>query len=70
MPYEEFIYNDTDSIEDIFFLVRGSAAFVIPSLDNIVYIEIEPGDKFGEIDIQYACLQSGENMDDFILKIH
>lgn len=58
MPSEEYVFYESDSIDNIFFLVRGSAAFVNPFLDNVVYIEIQPGDKFGELDIVNSSFQT------------
>ena len=44
MPIEQYIYYESDNIEDIFFLVKGSCGYVLPFKKNVVYIEIEPGD--------------------------
>jgi hypothetical protein len=40
-----------DEVEGIFFIVQGSAAFVLPSYLNTKYIDIKVGDQFGLIDI-------------------
>lgn len=63
MPVEEYIYYESDSIENIFFLVKGSAGYVIPFKRNVVYIEIEQGNLFGEIDIVNAALTSNIGME-------
>jgi hypothetical protein len=39
-------------------MTKGSAGFVVPLKQNIVYIEIENGNRFGEIDF---VLASGSN---------
>lgn len=63
MPVEQYIYYESDNIENIFFLVKGSAGYVIPFKRNVVYIEIEQGNHFGEIDIVNAALTSNIGMD-------
>lgn len=70
MPAEDFIYFETDGIEDIFFLVKGRAAFVVPFLENVVYIEIEAGDKFGEMDIVNTSLQTQVSLDNVVKQLH
>jgi len=37
-------------ISEIYFLLNGLSGFVVPYHKNIVYIEIEKGDRFGDID--------------------
>lgn len=56
-PSEEYIFQESDQIDEVFFLVKGSAGFVIPFKGNIVYIYIESGDQFGEIDICNSALK-------------
>lgn len=56
MPEEEYIFQESDNIEDIVFIVKGSAGYVLPFESNIVFIEIQPGDQFGEIDVLNASL--------------
>ena len=45
------IYTEGDPIEEIIFIIHGSAAFILPSFNNIAYINISKGNYFGEIDI-------------------
>jgi CRP-like cAMP-binding protein len=59
IPIEQYIYYETDQITEIYFLTKGNAGFVLPFKQNIVYIEIEKGDHFGEIDFVVA---SGSKM--------
>ena len=47
----QFIYNEGDEIQCVFFLVSGRAGFVLPQYENVKYIDIKDGDKFGIIDI-------------------
>lgn len=41
-------------IDEVYFLTKGSAGFVLPLKCNIVFIEITVGDTFGEIDFVVA----------------
>ena len=38
-------------VDSIYFLTAGAAGFVIPFMRNVVYVEIDEGDGFGEADI-------------------
>jgi hypothetical protein len=49
------IYYETDLVDCIYFLCDGAAGFVIPFLRNVVYVEIDQGDGFGEADIFQSC---------------
>ena len=40
IPIEQYIYYETDQTEEIFFLSKGTAGFVLPFKKNIVYLEI------------------------------
>jgi hypothetical protein len=40
----------------MYFLCKGTAAFVLPLPRNIVYIEIEEGDDFGQSDITLGSI--------------
>ena len=62
---QELIYREGDDITEskliltfnyllfylVYFLIHGIAGFVIPELDNTVFIKIEEGDHFGHTDI-------------------
>ena len=56
VPEEQYIFYETDPIEEIYFLTKGNAGFVLPFKQNIVYIEILAGDYFGEIDLVLAAV--------------
>lgn len=51
-------------VEDIFFMTSGTAGFVLPLRFNVVYIEINQGDYFGEIDIVNAANEKIVKVDD------
>ena len=37
----------------VFFLVKGSAGYILPRFNNAVYIKIEEGDHFGHVDLVF-----------------
>jgi hypothetical protein len=47
----QYIFLEGDEGEDIYFMIAGRAAFVLPSYQNCKYIDIEVGDHFGITDI-------------------
>lgn len=61
VPIDQYIFYETDLIEEIFFLTVGNAGFVLPFRENIVYIEIQVGDLFGQLDLILSGIQN--NMD-------
>jgi len=61
IPTEQYIYYETDLVTEVYFLTVGVAGFILPFRENVVYIEINNGDYFGEIDLVIA---SGEHMID------
>jgi hypothetical protein len=40
----EYIYSEGEEASMIYFMLSGKASFVLPSYDNVEYIEIEIGD--------------------------
>ena len=56
---QQYIYYETDRITEVYFLTNGTAGFVLPFKENIIYCEINNADSFGEIDLIVA---SGDNM--------
>ena len=59
IPIEQYIYYETDNISEIYFLSIGRAGFVLPFKQNVLYIQIEKGDTFGDIDF---AASSGNEM--------
>ena len=53
-------------INDIYFLTQGSAGFVLPLHENVVYIEINRGDYFGEIDLMFAANENVIKIEDLV----
>lgn len=60
------MYQESDQIEEIYFVVKGSAGYVIPFKGNIVYVYIISGDCFGEIDIFNSALQCDISLDELV----
>lgn len=56
VPMDQIIFYEGDLIEDIFFLTKGSAGFILPFVHNLCYIEIEEGNVFGHLDILLSAL--------------
>ena len=48
---DSYIYYENDVIDSVFYLCKGAAGFVLPFNENIVYVEIDEGDDFGQVDI-------------------
>lgn len=70
IPIEQYIYYETDQITEIYFLTKGNAGFVLPFKRNIVYIEIEKGDQFGEIDFVVASGPHNFSVEEMVEKIN
>ena len=60
---EQYLYYETDLINDIYFMSTGTAGFILPLKYNKVYIEINAGDHFGEIDVLIAARERGDDLD-------
>lgn len=54
---QQFVYSEGEVIEDIYFLHKGEALFVLPIVNNYPYIKVEEEDHFGIIDIVGYQLQ-------------
>jgi CRP-like cAMP-binding protein len=48
---DQFIYNEGEHINFIYFIIEGEAGFVLPRYNNVIYILIGKGDHFGLIDM-------------------
>lgn len=47
---DDYIYTKGSLIDEIFFLVKGKVAYVLPEFDDIPFVNIHPNDYFGDID--------------------
>jgi CRP-like cAMP-binding protein len=64
---EEYIFQEGDEVHNIYFLIKGSASFVLPKYDNCRYINLQVGDLFGQIDIIGSCQSKELNFNDWFL---
>lgn len=44
---DDYIYKEGEEILEIYFLVEGSAGYVLPKYENKMYFEITQGSHFG-----------------------
>ena len=54
---DHYVYYETDIIDSIHFLTKGTAGYVLPIRKNIVFVEIEKGDDFGQVCIVSASIE-------------
>jgi len=66
---DEYIYNEGDGINSVFFLEKGSCGFVLPRYSNLKYINIPRGSEFGSVDLVSNMLQNDFHLlgDEWIL---
>lgn len=57
---DQYVYKEGDPIDEIYFLVSGQAGYALHEHDDTVYVIIDKGYYFGEIDFIYMNDQ-GEN---------
>ena len=60
VPIDQIIFYEGDLLEEIFFLTKGCAGFILPYVHNLCYIEIEVGDAFGHLDILLSAQSNKE----------
>ena len=65
-PNNGYVYFEGDTVNNIYFLIKGKAGFVLPKYKNTVYIEISVGSHFGIVDIIASILQSQYDLDNWI----
>ena len=51
MSKDEIIYFEGDHANELFFIKKGSVSFVIPQYEHFVFLTIEQGYFFGEIEL-------------------
>ena len=61
----QYVYQEDDQVDNIYFMKSGECGFVIPKYDNKKYIDIPIGYHFGVIDIIGSIL----SLDNGILKL-
>ena len=70
IPIDQYIYQESDRVTDIYFVASGWCGFVLPFKQNVVYIDIKKGEFFGEVDIAIAATASGATFRQIIDKSH
>jgi hypothetical protein len=58
----EYIYSEGEEANIIYFMLNGKANYVLPSYDNVGYIEIKIGEHFGTMDIIGSAINHGFNI--------
>lgn len=48
---EEYIFKEQEAIIEMYFLVEGEAAYVLPRFHNHPYVNIAQGEHFGHVDL-------------------
>jgi CRP-like cAMP-binding protein len=48
---QDYIYKEGDDVTEIYFLVKGFAGYVLPRLDNRVFLELKAGQHFGHSEL-------------------
>jgi hypothetical protein len=62
---DEYVFLEGDDIVNIFFMITGTASFVLPSYSNTRYIDMFEGDHFGILDITGSAQTSDFEMKDW-----
>ena len=65
-PMDQYLYYETDQIVEIYFLTYGQCGFVLPLVQNMIYINISEGDYFGEIDFVFEAKKNFIGVNDMI----
>jgi Ion channel len=47
----DYIYKEGEEVVEIYFLIKGTAAYVLPRFDNRAYQNIKTGEHFGHTDL-------------------
>lgn len=63
---DQYVYVEDDQIESIYFLSKGGAGYVIPSKRNVVYLEVNEGDDFGQLDIMSCSVDHQLSITDIL----
>lgn len=50
----------------MYFLCKGQAAYVLPLMRSIVYVEIEEGDDFGQSDFILGSIHNNQKIIEFL----
>lgn len=64
----QYIFLEGDEVNMIYFMVRGDASYVLPSFENVRYINVKVGDHFGVMDIPSSAEKQEFPLDDWFEK--
>ena len=53
IPKTAYLYQETMEMSSIFFIKEGELAFVLPSLNNAIYLMVKKGEIIGFEDYVY-----------------
>ena len=57
---KQYVYQEGDDVNSIYFLIKGMASFVLPSYENTCYVNINKGKHFGIMDIIGSIVTNNE----------
>jgi hypothetical protein len=63
----EFYFFEDDDVEEMFFLIRGEAEFVLPQYADQPYLSIAHNNHFGLVDVIGSSLKHNFSMSDWWL---
>ena len=66
IPQDKYVYHDGDIAYHMYFLTKGSAGFVLPLKCNIIYVEINEGDDFGQVDILACSIEEEKSIEEMM----
>lgn len=58
----EFYFFEDDDVEEMFFLIKGQAEFVLPQYSDQAYLHIAHNNHFGLVDVIGSSLKHNFNM--------
>ena len=67
---DQYVYYETDLINEVYFQSKGYAGFALPFRNNIIYIEIHNGNQFGEIDFVASAKECGISVHEIFDRIN
>lgn len=62
---DEYVYQEGEEINSIYFLKEGEVGYVLPRHHNIKYCDYPEGSHFGEMDIISSCYVNNIDLEDW-----
>lgn len=64
---DQYVYLEEEmQIQGTYFLCKGTAAYVLPLERNVVYVEVEEGDDFGQSDLILGSILNDLKLVEFL----